>query len=54
MRTALLPGGTGPKSGGGVAREGLEWILKPNTKYSLTNISGNTINIGIINSFYEV
>lgn len=56
MRVGLLPGGSGPKSSGGTVREGAEWTLKPNTKYLIrvTNLSGNTADITVVNNFYEV
>lgn len=52
----ILPGGTSPTTrvGGGL-RVGVEWILKPSTKYLLraTNTSGGTIAVNIVLEWYE-
>ena len=53
-----IPGGTTGGSSsrsGSLAREGSEWVLKPNTKYlfRVTNLSGSAENISMTSQFYE-
>lgn len=52
----ILPGGTSPQTrvGGGI-RQGVEWILAPNTKYLLrvTNGSGSTVAVNVGLEWYE-
>jgi hypothetical protein len=51
----LLPGGQGPKAGGGQVAADSEWVLKPNEDYvfRVTNISGNAQPLGLVVEWYE-
>lgn len=51
----MLPGGTGGGRQGSVAREGMEWVLRPNTLYTLRlyNRSGGAGYMSLAVSFYE-
>lgn len=51
----MVPGGTGGGRQGAVAREGMEWMLRPNTKYTirLYNRSGGNGYMSLAVSFYE-
>lgn len=51
----LVPGGSGPHSGGGGASSFHEWVLAPGTLYLLeiTNISGNAQEIGLMLEGYS-
>lgn len=52
---ALLPGGTGGNSAGGIARAGTEWDLNTNTNYllRLINRGGNNQPASIVAQWYE-
>ena len=50
----LVPGGSGPHSGGGAGLSFHEWVLQPSTRYLLkvSNISGSSQEIGLILEHY--
>lgn len=52
----VLPGGASQQTrvGGGV-RQGVEWILKPDTNYLIraTNTSGSAVPINVVTEWYE-
>lgn len=55
--TEFFPGGTGPKSPGGLENAGVEsLVLKASSKYlfRMTNISGNTHEMNLKYGFYEI
>ena len=51
----FLPGGSGPKSGGGGVRQGTEWILEKSKVYLLrvTNRSGSAQMQSVVVEWYE-
>ena len=53
--TEFLPGGAGPKAGGGQVRQGTEWVLKPDTVYlfRFTNSAGSTKPYTFCGEMYE-
>lgn len=57
LQTMFLPGGSGPKAGGGHqgTRDGLEWITNPGESYAvrLTNVSGGAQDAWLGINFYN-
>lgn len=55
IQNTLIPGGTQPRTGGGVGRQNTEWLLRLNTLYLLrvTNRSGGAQPVSVLIQWYE-